>query len=705
MDIMPTNYFQAPFVGNGLLGAMLWQESETELRLEIGRMDVTDHRTGAEEAIVLRGRLPIGHFTLATRGKITGGTARLRLHDAEAVGAVTTDRGSLSWRLLTHTRLPVIIMEVTASGAEAARWEWKPDVSVVRRKPNRERTNPPPKLSTQENVQISLQQRTIGDYCTAWVELPAGDRTRRLLVTVADDFPRANSDQTAVATIRAARDADFAKLLQEHREWWHDYYPASFVSVPDRRMESFYWIQMYKLGSSIRQGGPLCDLMGPWYKPSGWPGIWFNLNSQVLYWPFATANRLDMLENLSRALERNLAGLTNSLPKELQHDSAAISRCTGTDLEERFDRWKEYGNLTWLCHDLWLQYRYSMDDGFLRHQLYPLLRRAMNLYLHVLTRDASGQYHMPPAHCPESFTGPDNNYDLSCIRWGCDTLLASCERLKLQDELIPIWKEVRQNLVAFPTDTNGFCGGPNKPAPRGHRHWSHLLMIYPFYTVNWDQPENRDLITRSWQYWADPQVPNAWSQGVMSSMASAIGDTTAARQHMQLALNSRNLAPNTMHTEGGNPCSETHGLLCQMLHDMLLQSWGGRIRIFPGAPAAWSNIVFHDLRTEGAFLVSAERRDGKTDWIRIKSLAGEPCRIKPGFTATPKLHINGQPAALESLGEGVYEIPLRKGDESLLFYGNPPMHPTIKPLAAQPKDYNSYGLRLHSAARPPGSQR
>jgi len=80
------SYFEAPFVGNGLVGAMIWQDADNALRLSVGRTDVTDHRDGPEEAIVRKGRLPIGHFLLTTAGKIRGGTMRLALYDAEARG-------------------------------------------------------------------------------------------------------------------------------------------------------------------------------------------------------------------------------------------------------------------------------------------------------------------------------------------------------------------------------------------------------------------------------------------------------------------------------------------------------------------------------------------------------------------------------------------------------------------------------------------
>ena len=48
-------------------------------------------------------------------------------------------------------------------------------------------------------------------------------------------------------------------LRKVHREWWHNYYPQSFVSLPDKKMENFYWAQMYKLASATRTGGGLLD--------------------------------------------------------------------------------------------------------------------------------------------------------------------------------------------------------------------------------------------------------------------------------------------------------------------------------------------------------------------------------------------------------------------------------------------------------------
>ena len=66
---------------------------------------------------------------------------------------------------------------------------------------------------------------------------------------------------------------------------------------------------------------------------------------------------------------------------------------------------------------------------------------------------------------------------------------------------LPRWQDVLANLTEFPTDENGYRIGRDQPFDTSHRHYSHLLMIYPYYIVNDDQPEHRDLIRTSVGHW------------------------------------------------------------------------------------------------------------------------------------------------------------------------------------------------------------
>jgi len=78
--------------------------------------------------------------------------------------------------------------------------------------------------------------------------------------------------------------------------------------------------------------------------------------------------------------------------------------------------------------------------------------------------------------------------------------------------------------------------------------------------------------------------------------------------------------------------------------------------------------------------------------VRIKSLAGEPCRIRPSLAGEPR--ILGNPAiGIKPLGAGAYELGLKKGEEVVLYAGPKPPDIVIEPLSRDPSRSNSFGLR------------
>ena len=120
---------------------------------------------------------------------------------------------------------------------------------------------------------------------------------------------------------------------------------------------------------------------------------------------------------------------------EFQADSAAVGRTSGYDCVGPVGG--ELCNLPWTMHNYWLHYRYTMDDAMLRDRIFPLLKRSTNYYLHLLKDGPDGKLHIPrglsPEYADQPKPNPDCNIDLSLLRWGLQTLLAACERLKLDD--------------------------------------------------------------------------------------------------------------------------------------------------------------------------------------------------------------------------------------------------------------------------------
>jgi len=63
------------------------------------------------------------------------------------------------------------------------------------------------------------------------------------------------------------------------------------------------------------------------------------------------------------------------------------------------------------------------------------------------------------------------------------------------------------------------------------------------------------------------------------------------------------------------------------VNGMLLQSWGGKVRIFPSVPEGWKNVSFENLRAQGGFLVSGEMVDGEIVSASIASPRGGEARV------------------------------------------------------------------------------
>ena len=74
------------------------------------------------------------------------------------------------------------------------------------------------------------------------------------------------------------------------------------------------------------------------------------------------------------------------------------------------------------------------------------------------------------------------------------------------------------------------------------------------------------------------------------------------------------------------PILEGSGGYAGIINEMLLQSYGGLLRVFPCVPPNW-NVRFGSLRAEGAFLVSSRFTEGKAAFVHIRSLAGESVRL------------------------------------------------------------------------------
>jgi hypothetical protein len=229
-------------------------------------------------------------------------------------------------------------------------------------------------------------------------------------------------------------------------------------------------------------------------------------------------------------------------------------------------------------------------------------------------------------------------------------------------------------------------------------------MIHPLQLVTGKTPEERELMVRSMNNFDEVNRRSgaaAFTFNGLSAIAALLGDGDRALHELHRFMKWPNVCPNSMYQEGNNPCFESPVYAAHNIHEMLLQCYDefpasgemqATIRVFPAVPSKWPGAVFHNLRSMGAFLVSAEHKDGRTQWVRIKSLAGEPCRIKPNLPGL--IRVSGKRQfTLKEVDAGIYELDLRKGEEALLYVGDTPPKPIVAPLPPQEDRCNRYGLR------------
>jgi hypothetical protein len=187
-------------------------------------------------------------------------------------------------------------------------------------------------------------------------------------------------------------------------------------------------------------------------------------------------------------------------------------------------------------------------------------------------------------------------------------------------------------------------------------------------------------------------------------MSSWLGRKDDAVKYLNAFLDKGFVKPNTMYTEAG-PVIETPLSGAASIHEIVLQSWsmkpfGTHIRVFPAVPDSWKDVSFDKLLAEGAFEVSAVRRDGKTKFVQIKSLAGAPCRASTSLSG--KVIASGArtfkvKSEMED-GLPVTVIDLKQGETVLLTSADEKLSPDdlkILPVAAQPGRENFYGSVKH----------
>jgi alpha-L-fucosidase 2 len=689
-EAAPREWEEGIPLGNGDMGALVWGDG-APLRFTLDKYDVWETRSvwprdprynyrGLRELIAAKQfdeaehifmdegreaknpsptRLPMPRLELDFGAAPSAYAARLDLYNATVAGTLSLPTGTLNWSAFVHSAKNVLVVRLKLpAGAELKKL----------------------KVSLDHLDEAARQRLAVMGYAAAetgtvgaktWLEqrLPANGRyvvmheqvkkgqELSVYVTIVykpdDSDPKPEAEKNLDEAAGEAAEA----LAATHGKFWRDHWQRSFLTIPDAKLENLFYVEMYKLGCCSRPGKFPISLQGIWTKDGSlppWAGDYhLDMNVQESYWPVYASNHLDAGQPLYERFFQNLPRY-----QKMCHDffgfEGAHARC-----EQALDGSPIFGWYTanffpgcgtWLALHYWTHWLYSRDKDFLRERAYPFMRPFMQTYSNLLEEGQDGRLHIPLDTSPEfqgdegAAWGHDPTGELALIRALGGALIEAAAILGVNEPELPRWRDIRARLAEYARDSSGLMLWPGQPLTESHRHFTHLLAIHPLGLLNIEGSDaDRKLIATSLATirWKGTGAWTGWSFPWMSLIASRAGEPFMAYNMLQEYL--RFISTNTFHLNGDprhfgdsgfdyKPVTLEAGFACAAaLMEMLLQSWGGKIRVFPSLPEFWPAAYFEKLRAEGAFLVTARREKCHTQFVEITSEAGGTCRVKNPF--------------------------------------------------------------------------
>lgn len=436
-----------------------------------------------------------------------------------------------------------------------------------------------------------------------------------------------------------------------HSSFWKKYWSMSSVQLPDAVLQKQYYNEMYKFGSVARENAYTISLQAVWTADNGqlppWKGDFHHdLNTQLSYWPAYTGNHLEEgLGYLNTLWNQREAYKTYTRQYFETGGMNVPGVCTLTG--EPMGGWIQYAMSqtvgAWLAQHFYLHWKYSADQKFLETRAYPFAKDVA-IFLEQISRLGSdGKRRLEFSSSPEIFDNsvqawfPDmTNYDLALMHFIFSASSEMAGKLGMEDEAAH-WRVLESQLPDYDLDEDGaltFAKG--HPYNVSHRHFSNALAIHPLGLIDWSKGEkDRNIIKATLKKLHD-NGPDWWcgySYAWYANMAARAFDGETAADALRTFAECFCLR-NTFHANGDQTASgkskftyrpftlEGNFAFAAGIHEMLLQSHTGTIKVFPAIPAAWNNVSFDELRAVGAFLVSAKKENGKVVEFTVYSEKG-----------------------------------------------------------------------------------
>jgi len=480
----------------------------------------------------------------------------------------------------------------------------------------------------------------------------------------------------------------YESSFASHLNWWKNYWSTSAISIPDSILQKQYYLEMYKLGSAARADAPPISLQAVWTADHGklppWKGDFHHdLNTQLSYWPAYTGNYLNLEEGFINWLWKYRPAF-----KKYTHDYFGVNGMNVpgvTTLEgEPMGGWIQYsfgqGVGAWLSHHFYLHWKYTMDREFLETKAYPWLKDVAVFLDEISVKGDNGKRKLKMSSSPEIFNNSKKawfsettNFDLALIRWNYEKAAELAQELGLNKEAEK-WRQILGEWPDLAIDPeSGLMFAPRFPYNQSHRHFSHLMSFHPLGLIDISNGEKDKTVIANTLKNLEKQGSSQWTGYSFSWQGNLYARAFEGEKAAETlkTFGECFCLKNSFHVNG-DQCKAGHSsftyrpftlegnfAFASAIQEMLLQSHTGVVRIFPAIPASWTDVAFDNLRTYGAFLVSAKMKNGAVVSINVKSEKGGIFKLVNPFKGrSPKVK-----GADFTLNDGIISIEMEQGQE------------------------------------------
>jgi alpha-L-fucosidase 2 len=702
-------------LGNGRMGGLLFGEGST-ITLAVDRGDLWDEQDmpeTLEEGFTFKNMLKLydersqgnkeAHLELSrlfdrpykgnrTPTKLPGGMVEIQLDNesqvsdfildcSRALGTAQFANGKGSLECFFSAVEPIVLIRV--SGAKSCDYKLTAPRGLAA-------TLGYPVAESGEDERVRwVVQPTNDKKQMVWVasERKEGDTTL-IALSISLDQAGASKDE-AIAHVTGALEKGWDAMQESHQRWWSEFWARSDVKIPDELIMRNYVLVRYLLGAGSRLGASPLPLQGVWTSPGKfppWKGDYHHdLNTQMCYVSYLAAGHSDEGRCFLEFMW-NLLPTFRKFARDFHDAPGAIFPSVMSHAGKPLTGWPQYalmpqGNCSWVG---WMYYRhwlYTRDQQFLAERAYPFCKELGTCIETLLTPDDNGILKLAFSSSPESgaFWAPhtNSNYDHDSMVALYSGLAHMADELGKKEEA-KHWKELVTGLgerwVDPATKTLGLAHG--RRAGGGHRHMAHVMSIFPYGSLNIEGSDaDREVIKASLDVitGAGEKGWTGYTHSWVSCILARTGNPEVALKYLTTyceEYTTRNGFHVNASRKNGTSAFTLEGnfMAMEAVHEMLMQSWGGKIRVFPALPNSWKDVSFRDLHAEGGFSVSAVRKNGKTQWVGVRCFASGLCRIDSGLAGQVQVECSGLAgqSKLNDMGNGMYQVELQKGQEIVL---------------------------------------